>query len=180
LLHLNFVVIHNRPSQRGSWDPHGEPGLYLGPAVNHFRCFRVFSLRTKKIRISDSIAWFPESVRLPGSTKEELLISAINDFVDALDGFKNKVNLDPQTIEQFLYQSETAIDKLRHFTSMYNSSVIRDSIGSDKSPPMVVSKQSKKGSSLIVDPIPKSLITTIFSSDEVLPKLPLSSMSSSP
>jgi hypothetical protein len=58
-----LVVIPNNPIQRGSWDPHGETGLYVGPALDHYRCFRVFSsLRTKKIRISDTLAWFPESV----------------------------------------------------------------------------------------------------------------------
>jgi hypothetical protein len=32
------VLIHEKPDQRRSWDPHGVKGWYLGPAMEHYQC----------------------------------------------------------------------------------------------------------------------------------------------
>jgi hypothetical protein len=32
------IVVHEKPGQRASWDPHGVIGWYLGPAMAHYRC----------------------------------------------------------------------------------------------------------------------------------------------
>ena len=37
------VIIHIKPDNRGSWDPHGEPGFYLGPSFEHYRCYCLFA-----------------------------------------------------------------------------------------------------------------------------------------
>jgi hypothetical protein len=31
------VIIHEKPQQRKTWDPHGTEGWYLGPAMEHYR-----------------------------------------------------------------------------------------------------------------------------------------------
>jgi hypothetical protein len=35
------VIAHEKPDQRASWDPQGVDGYYLGPALDHYRCYRV-------------------------------------------------------------------------------------------------------------------------------------------
>jgi hypothetical protein len=30
------VIIHEKPQQRKTWDPHGTEGWYLGPAMEHY------------------------------------------------------------------------------------------------------------------------------------------------
>ena len=35
-----LVVVHDKPSERGTWDPHGVKGFYLGPALQHYRSWR--------------------------------------------------------------------------------------------------------------------------------------------
>jgi hypothetical protein len=42
------VIIHEKPSQRTSWGPHGVVGWYLGPAEEHYRCYRCTSKRPKQ------------------------------------------------------------------------------------------------------------------------------------
>lgn len=32
------ILIHNKPSTRKSWAPHGVEGFYIGPALHHYRC----------------------------------------------------------------------------------------------------------------------------------------------
>jgi len=46
------VVVHEKPMQRGTWDPHGVEGYYLGPAMEHYRCFRTWISHTNAQRIS--------------------------------------------------------------------------------------------------------------------------------
>jgi len=44
---------------RTSWDNHGEVGFYVGRALDHYRCYRVWIVKTKSERISDCLAWYP-------------------------------------------------------------------------------------------------------------------------
>jgi hypothetical protein len=69
------VLVLDPVTTRESWAPHGLLGFYLGPALLHYRSFRVFISSTKGFRVSDSISWHPEKLRLPGSSKEEIIFS---------------------------------------------------------------------------------------------------------
>ena len=49
------VVLHEKPSQQLSWDPRGTEGWYLGPVLEHYRCYRVFINKTKSERVTDTL-----------------------------------------------------------------------------------------------------------------------------
>lgn len=66
------VAIHNKPAQRTSWGTHAQRGYYLGPALKHFRCHRVFVTTTQSERISDTLQWFPHT-ELPQTVDAPLL-----------------------------------------------------------------------------------------------------------
>ena len=78
------IVIHEKPSIRGSWAPHGVDGLYLGPALDHYRCFRVYVKSTAFHRIADTVEWLNDRFRPPTPTAEDLLIGALADFSSTL------------------------------------------------------------------------------------------------
>jgi hypothetical protein len=59
------VLIHEKSGQRQSWDPHATEGWYLGPANDHYRCYRVFTNKTKAERIIDTIECFPQHTTVP-------------------------------------------------------------------------------------------------------------------
>ena len=59
------VIVHAKPSQRKSWDYHGMLGWYVGPAVNHYRCFRVFMPHTGKEIITDTVKTLPSKIPIP-------------------------------------------------------------------------------------------------------------------
>ena len=67
------VIILDPVTTRESWAPHGLTGFYLGPALYHYKSFRFFVPSTNGIRVSDSVSWHPEKLKLPGSSKEELI-----------------------------------------------------------------------------------------------------------
>ena len=56
------VVLHDKPSQQLSWDPHGTEGWYLGPALEHYICYRVVFNKKKDERFTDTLKFFPQKV----------------------------------------------------------------------------------------------------------------------
>jgi hypothetical protein len=52
------VLTWNSPQSRGSWADHGVNGIYLGPALRHFRGFHIWVPSTASARISGTVWWF--------------------------------------------------------------------------------------------------------------------------
>jgi hypothetical protein len=90
------VLIHESPDKRASWASHGVSGFYLGPAMDHRRCFRVYAVQTQAVRISRTLAWFSETYTVPGSSVSELLYAGISDMTAAL----RSINTDGQQEKQ--------------------------------------------------------------------------------
>jgi hypothetical protein len=42
------IIAHETQKRRRTWAPHGEDGWYIGPALEHYRCYTVYI--TKKRR----------------------------------------------------------------------------------------------------------------------------------
>ena len=89
------LIIHDAPQNRASWAPHGTAGFYLGPALDHHRCYRVYSVPTQSIRVTDTVAWLPSPLPLPGSSPSELLHKALEDFTGALTKLTSTPSLAP-------------------------------------------------------------------------------------
>ena len=53
------VLVYETPSTRRSWSPHGIVGWYVGPAMDHYRCFRCFIPKTGNERIAETVQFFP-------------------------------------------------------------------------------------------------------------------------
>jgi hypothetical protein len=77
--------MHKKPSQRGSWAPHGVDGFYLGPALQHYRCYRGWVVKTQcGERVVDTVAWHPQTIVMPGASEKELLTKALIDLRTAI------------------------------------------------------------------------------------------------
>ncbi len=48
----------NSPDTRGSWADHGIDGIYLGPAMRHFRAINIWVPLTSAQRVSGTVWWF--------------------------------------------------------------------------------------------------------------------------
>ena len=83
-----LVCVHEMPEARASWAPHCVKGFYIGPAFDHYRCYRVWVLETDKPRISDTLEWFPHQVTMPSPSAADTVIAAITDLVSALSHFQ--------------------------------------------------------------------------------------------
>ena len=78
------VVLHEKPSQRLSWDPHGTEGWYLGPALEHYRCYRLFVNKSKAERVTDTIDFFTEKAPMPYMTPTDVAIQATAEIIRLL------------------------------------------------------------------------------------------------
>ena len=99
--------IHEKPKQRASWDPHSADGFYLGPALEHYRCHKVFVNKTNKQRISDTVAFFPTKIRMPETSALEKATQAAEDLISVLQ------NPEPKTpFLTFGKEQHTALQQL--------------------------------------------------------------------
>ena len=84
------VVAHVKPQQRESWAPHGLDGFYVGPALDHYRCYyNVWITKTETTRVTDTLAWHPHNIIIPGLSPLDALISAITQLTQALLHIQN-------------------------------------------------------------------------------------------
>jgi hypothetical protein len=77
-------VIHEKPATRPTWSPHAVLGYYIRSAFDHYRCYTVYIVKTRKERISDTVVFFPEKVFMPIASFTDLAIAAGRDLTQAL------------------------------------------------------------------------------------------------
>lgn len=77
------VVLHDKPAIRASWAPHGTHGYYLGLALSHYRCNRVWTTNSRSIHISDTLAWFLQRLQMPGPSAHDFFCTAVHDLTKA-------------------------------------------------------------------------------------------------
>ena len=119
--------LHEKPHQRKSWASHSITGWYIGPAMEHYRCHRIFLPSTGKIRIGDTVQFFPTRLRMPKTSSLEKAISTANDLVTILQN--------PEPASPFLAFGNAQFGALQQLADMFSTSL---STKTDTSTPRVV------------------------------------------
>jgi hypothetical protein len=70
--------------QKKSWDPHGAEGWYLGPTMEHYRYYQVFTDKTKAERITDTVKFFPQHTKVPYMSSTDVAIQAASNLIMAI------------------------------------------------------------------------------------------------
>jgi hypothetical protein len=78
------VVAHDKPGKRTSWATHGTPGWYTGPAMDHYRCYKIFIPKTNSTRITDTVEFFPTTFAMPRLSSADAAQHAARDLIAAL------------------------------------------------------------------------------------------------
>jgi hypothetical protein len=78
------VLVHEKPDVRQSWDPRALDAWYIGPAMHHYRCYRVYIWGTQSERVTDTLVWFPTRVKMPTMSSLDLALAAAQDLLTAL------------------------------------------------------------------------------------------------
>lgn len=79
------VLAHVRTEDRKSWTPHAEAGYYVGPAMDHYRCHRIWFPDSQSERIAQTTKWFPAyDIKMPIASREALILAAARELSAAL------------------------------------------------------------------------------------------------
>ena len=52
------VLAHVVPEERLTWDPNGEEGWYVGPAMDHYRCITIYFPQKNSTRACSTVDFF--------------------------------------------------------------------------------------------------------------------------
>lgn len=72
------VIVHQKPQVRKSWGYHGKVGWYVGPAKQHYRCYRVFMPDTASEIVTDTLKFLSHKLPFPTTTVEDHLKLAVD------------------------------------------------------------------------------------------------------
>ena len=103
------VTAFVHPEQRASWDPHALDGWYVGPAMNSYRCHTIYIKETGKTRICETVKWFPDKIRMPIASPDDLLRASLNDLAAVLKSTTGEQfvgHLDRSTYSQLVELAE--------------------------------------------------------------------------
>ena len=78
------VIIHSKPTARGTWAPHGVLGFYLGLVQQHYHYFSVWAIETQSIRVTDTLAWILDKSQLPNVGLHDIALAATKDLAAAI------------------------------------------------------------------------------------------------
>ena len=78
------TVVHKTPDVRASWAPHGVCGFYIGPALEHCRCYKCYIPSSRRERISDTVEFFPSDFDIPFLSSQDMATYAALDLIATL------------------------------------------------------------------------------------------------
>jgi hypothetical protein len=71
------VLIHTKPATRQSWDYSAKHGFYVGPALDHYRCYKLVKLETKQKVISDTAKFRHAYLQIPAVSADDKIINGL-------------------------------------------------------------------------------------------------------
>ena len=71
------VLVHSKATSRCSWDYRSHKGFYIGPALHHYRCYRVLNKESRAVAITDAIKFRHHYLPTPDLTAEDKIIAAL-------------------------------------------------------------------------------------------------------
>ncbi len=117
------VLVLDSADKRPSWAPHGTKGFIVGPALHHYRCWKAYIPETRAFRVTNSVAWLPDPLAMPGSSPLEITCRAIKELTSALATLAKSVDQIDLDIQQPLRRHASALkDSLEQFADILSPS----------------------------------------------------------
>ena len=67
------ILIHIKPNNRKSWDFRARYGYSIGPAFEHYRCYRAIDTKTKAKLVSDTVECLHSYLTQTTVTPEDMI-----------------------------------------------------------------------------------------------------------
>eukprot|EP00804_Cyclotella_cryptica_P019007 CCRYP_006480-RA/>CCRYP_006480-RA protein AED:0.25 eAED:0.14 QI:0/0/0/1/1/1/2/0/936 len=78
------ALVYIDPTNRTSWGVHAEDAWYIGPAMQHYRCYRFYTPNTRAYRIAQAAQFFPKHCKMPQVDPGDTIRLAAQDLIHAL------------------------------------------------------------------------------------------------
>ena len=78
------VLAHDKPNVRESWAPHASEGWYVGPALESYRCHKIWIEASRAVRTCDTVKWLPHRLKMPIPSTGDRILASLKDIVNAL------------------------------------------------------------------------------------------------
>ena len=111
------AVKHLKTNKRGSWAMHGELTWYVGPAMDHYRCYRLYNPRTQAYSIADTVSLHPSQVPMPRLSSADATRLAARDLIHTLT--------QQQPATPFLQLGDPELLALRQLADIFDRSIAR-------------------------------------------------------
>ena len=59
------VVAFEPPDKRNIWETHDTLGWYIGTALNHYRCWKIYVTITAATQVCDTVKFLPKQFNMP-------------------------------------------------------------------------------------------------------------------
>lgn len=99
------ALMHEPVKIRYSWGYHTLPGYCIGPALHHYRCFRVFPTKTRSPRTSKTVEFRHQSITAPE-------VTPVGKVIDAISKLRKELALTPSPQSDHQSQAINSIKSL--------------------------------------------------------------------
>ncbi len=76
--------LHTKPATCKSWDYRAKQGFYVGPALDHYRCYKLVKSETKQKVISNTVEFRHTYLHIPAVLVDNKIINRLQVMVGAL------------------------------------------------------------------------------------------------
>jgi len=114
------AIVHEKPEDQKSWDNHGVEGFYLGPSLNHYRCWDFYIPKTQRTHLSDTVQWLPRGFQLPGSSPLHRFEAAFDDLRTAITELKSSNIISAFERQPASNDATTAMNRIRILDNIMN------------------------------------------------------------
>jgi hypothetical protein len=111
------IIARETPGRRITWAPHGKDGWYIGPALEHYRCYTVYITKTRSSRVVETVEFFPHEFKLPFPSSSERATQAAADITHAL--------LHPQPAGPFCQVGDEQAIALKRLADIFGSAKLK-------------------------------------------------------
>jgi hypothetical protein len=130
------AIIYNSPDKRSSWGVHGTDAYYVGPALEHYRCYKFFVPETRAYRIAQAAVFYPQHCKMPNVDPGDTIRLAAQDLIHALQNPSPKAPVDLEPLHN---------QALRDLSNIFQAAVKKTSSiseGEENTPPRVANQPS--------------------------------------
>ena len=79
-----IIIYHDKPYARASWEPHGQPGWYLGTEMEHYHLHQFYIDKARATQINDIVEFFLHKFPMPCISSADAATQAARDLIHSL------------------------------------------------------------------------------------------------